>query len=185
MSKSRRFPISVGEQLSNIFKSQPDELTRVVASGCRLVELMLIAGVQMDLRKIKGDEQHPGFARGHPPYYCTGSKEFNFRDQTRAGAVSLIWPFMFTEDSYEHIEICVLNCFGCVIKNWNLIVAYSAKGAMKGLDTSMHFRVLPCEMTESSDVLFQKYFFRILSNTFHRSMWKWEKNWSFAVNGES
>ena len=91
MSKSRRYPISVGEQLSNIFKSQPDELTRVVASGCRLwlVELM-IDGVQMDLRKIKGDEQHPGFARGHPPYYCTGSKEFNFRDQTRAGAVSLI-----------------------------------------------------------------------------------------------
>jgi len=56
MSKSRRYPISVGEQLSNIFKSQPDELTRVVASGCRLwlVELM-IDGVQMDLRKIKGD----------------------------------------------------------------------------------------------------------------------------------
>ena len=40
------------------------------------------------------NEQHPGFARGHPPYYWPGSKEFNFRDQTRAGAVSLIWPFM-------------------------------------------------------------------------------------------
>jgi len=89
MSKSRRYPISVGEQLSNIFKSQPDELTRVVASGCRLwlVELM-IDGVQMDLRKIEGD--YPGFARGHPPNYWPGSKEFNFRDQTRAGAVSLI-----------------------------------------------------------------------------------------------
>ena len=36
------------------------------------------------------NEQHPGFARGHPPYYWPGSKEFNFRDQTRAGAVSLI-----------------------------------------------------------------------------------------------
>ena len=42
------------------------------------------------------DEQHPGFARGHPPYYWPGSKEFNFRDQTRAGAVSMIWPFMST-----------------------------------------------------------------------------------------
>ena len=36
------------------------------------------------------NEQYPGFARGHPPYYWPGSKEFNFRDRTRPGAVSLI-----------------------------------------------------------------------------------------------
>jgi len=48
LSKSRRYPVSVGEQLSNIFKCHldDDELTRVVPSGCRLVDDALLAGLE-------------------------------------------------------------------------------------------------------------------------------------------
>jgi len=98
----------------------------------------------------------------------------------------LIWPFMFTEDSYEHIEICVLNCFGCVIKNWNLIVAYSAKGAMNGLVTSMHIRVLPCELW--ADRKFRcsisKVFFPDSFKYFPPKYIKMRKKWTIAVNGK-
>ena len=57
------------------------------------------------------DEQHPGFARGHPPYYWPGSKEFNFRDQTRAGAVSVIWPFMSIPSIMQYLYCVHMSIF--------------------------------------------------------------------------
>jgi hypothetical protein len=40
------------------------------------------------------NEQYPGFARAHAPYYWLDSTQLNFRDRTRPGAVYVIWPFM-------------------------------------------------------------------------------------------
>ena len=36
------------------------------------------------------NEQYPGFARAHAPYYWLDSTQLNFRDRTRPGAVYVI-----------------------------------------------------------------------------------------------
>ena len=48
------------------------------------------------------NEQYPGFARAHAPYYWLDSTQLNFRDRTRPGAVYVIWPFMTESTKYTN-----------------------------------------------------------------------------------
>ena len=70
-SESRRYPVSVEDQLRNIFKCRldDDELTRVVASGFCLVELM-IDGVQLE--KNKRRRTAPGLRTWSPTVLLAG-----------------------------------------------------------------------------------------------------------------
>ena len=68
------------------------------------------------------NEQYPGFARAHAPYYWLDSTQLNFRDRTRPGAVYVIWPFMIAHN-FTRIQYTVrtIRCCTCS-DNWYSII---------------------------------------------------------------
>ena len=55
------------------------------------------------------NEQYPGFARGHPPYYWPGQMRFDFPERTGWGRVLIVWPFMQSTLMIAHRNINTLS----------------------------------------------------------------------------
>ena len=97
--------------------------------GSPKYDMYYILKCSVTVNKKNENEQYPGFARAHAPYYWLDSTQLNFRDRTRPGAVYVIWPFIlmthkhyntYTDTYHNKRQKLKLNLYSINIQGYTI-----------------------------------------------------------------